>query len=143
MVFYIITATSLRFKLIRHKAIMYNDGHQDMVLHHSEEGVILIPLASFLAQGRQILKQEEHKCESLQQITDYYIQHENDKFSYLSNNCEQFVNRFLSEIGENVTIKSPQRDLIFLSFFGLGGVLAFYTAKRLGWKPSNLTKVIK
>ncbi len=143
MVFYVITATSLRYKLIRHKAIMYNDGHQDMVLHKSEQGVFLIPLPSFLAQGRQILKQEEHQCESMKQITDYYVAHVNDSFNLFTNNCEQFVNNFLSEVGETVIIKSPQRDFIFLSCFGIGGLLAYYTAKKLGWKPSNLLRNIK
>ena len=133
MTFHVITATSLRYKLIRHKAIVYNDGRQDMVLHHSEQGVFLVPLASFLAQGRKILKKEEHQCESIQQITNYYVRHANDNFNLITNNCEQFVNNFLSEIGENVAIKSPQRDLVFLSFCGLGGVMAFYTAKRLRW----------
>lgn len=143
MVFYVLTATSLRFKLIRHKAIMYNDGRQDMVLHMNEDGVFLLPLASFLAQGRQILKQEEHQCENIQQITDYYVRHADDKFSYLTNNCEQFVNRFLNEIGEDVIIESPQRDLLFLSAFGIGGMLAYYTAKHYGWNLANLIKKIK
>ncbi len=143
MVFYVITATSLRYKIIRHKAIMYYDGHQDMVIHKNEQGVFLTPLTSFLKQGRQIIKKEEHQCENLKQITDYYINHSEDSFNLITNNCEHFVNNFLKEIGETVIIKSPQRDFIFLSCFGIGGLLAYYTAKKLGWKPSNLLRNIK
>ncbi|MBR6843006.1 MAG: hypothetical protein IKM77_12010 [Prevotella sp.] len=143
MVFYVLTATSLRYKIIRHKAIMYNDGRQDMVLHLNEEGVFLIPLSSFMAQGRQILKQEEHQCESLQQITDYYVRHAEDKFDYLNNNCEQFVNRFLKEIGENVLFTSPQRDAIIVAVLGAAGILGYYTSKKLGWNLANLIKKTK
>ncbi len=143
MVFYVLTATSLRYKVIRHKAILYNDGHQDLVLHHNESGVHLEPLASFMEGGRSILKKEKHVCRDILQITDYYVKHENDEFNILFNNCEQFVNSFLNEIGENVYIKSPQRDAIILTVLAVTGGLVFFLKKKFGWKLTNLIRTKK
>jgi len=138
MVFYVLTATSLSYKIIRHKAIMYNDGQQDLVLHHNESGVHLEPLASFMEGGRSILRKEKHVCRGISQITDYYVKHEYDEFNILFNNCEQFVNNFLNEIGENVFIKSPQRDAIILAVLAVLGGLVFFIKKKFGWKLTNL-----
>ena len=132
MVFYVITTTSLNYMFIRHKAILYNDGRQDMVLHHNEDGVFLQPLKSFMSGGRQLLSSEAHECDSISQITNYYVEHAEDRFNLFTNNCEQFVNRFLSQLGETIVVKSPQLALfILVTLASLGATIYTLFKKRI------------
>ena len=131
MKYWIITAKGITYRLIRHKAILFEDNGEWFVTHHCEDGVQLESLASFLAPGRKVLSKEEHNCESAHQIRAYYAYHKDDEFKSLTNNCEHYVNGFRNMNGEIVAVGSPQVAVIIGLLLIVIGLIVAYKFKWL------------
>ena len=126
MIYYIVTAEALNFRLIRHKAILFEQDGKLYVTHKNENGAHLESLYDFLASGRKLLSKEAHQCKNAHQVRIYFAEHKDEEFNLLLSNCEHYVSGFRKQNGESVFIQSPQVAAVCFLFLAAVVLVGYY-----------------
>lgn len=102
---YKIVSTSETFgRLILHAGIMFSQDDQYYVIHKTFDGIEITPLTQYLANRTEINCQEYQLKQDID-ISQIYYAYKDDKFNFINNNCENFVNDFIN----NYTTSSVSR----------------------------------
>ena len=91
-----VTATTEEFGyLIRHEGILFEQDGQQFILHRTFGGAEIIPLSSFTAKRKIILK-KEYKLKHDVDLDEILLNEQQDEFELINNNCENFCNDFIN-----------------------------------------------
>lgn len=93
---YKILSTSETFgRIILHTGIIFAANDQYYVIHKTFDGVEIITLSQYL-ENRTEINCTKYKLKQDIDITHIYQTCKDDKFNFINNNCENFVNNFIN-----------------------------------------------